>query len=144
VLLFNIFIYFIYIRCTPIIRFIKKIFYIENKFILLCFLDDKWRIHRKILTPTFHFNILHEFLPIFNRNAQKLLECLAAEPKAESKEGFNIFHYSSRCSLDIICGNISQIFIIIISINEKVTNLNNYVYLLYNKNKIQQYRDRIF
>ncbi|KAF4525167.1 hypothetical protein B566_EDAN014758 [Ephemera danica] len=66
-------------------------------------LDEKWRVHRKVLTPAFHFNILHEFLPIFNKHALKLTECLAAEPDSTAPKGFNIFPYSSLCSLDIIC-----------------------------------------
>ncbi|KAF4525164.1 hypothetical protein B566_EDAN014755, partial [Ephemera danica] len=58
----------------------------------------------RVLTPAFHFNILHEFLPIFSKHALKLTQRLADEPAVTSKQGFNIFPYSSLCSLDIICG----------------------------------------
>ncbi|KAF4525162.1 hypothetical protein B566_EDAN014753 [Ephemera danica] len=71
---------------------------------LLTSCDEKWRVHRKVLTPAFHFNILHEFLPIFNKHALKLTQCLAAESAATSKKGFDVFPYASLCALDIICG----------------------------------------
>ncbi|KAF4525165.1 hypothetical protein B566_EDAN014756 [Ephemera danica] len=71
--------------------------------------DEMWRVHRKVLTPAFHFNILHEFLPIFSKHALKLTQRLADEPESTSKQGFNIFPYSSLCSLDIICGNMNDL-----------------------------------
>ena len=33
----------------------------------------KWRPRRKLLTPTFHYDILKDFVPIYNRHARTLM-----------------------------------------------------------------------
>ncbi|KAF4517534.1 hypothetical protein B566_EDAN005097, partial [Ephemera danica] len=66
-------------------------------------LGDHWRKLRKILTPAFHFEILHEFLPIFVNQSLTMVKLLSAEPAATSEHGFDISEYSSRCAFDIIC-----------------------------------------
>jgi cytochrome P450 family 4 len=70
---------------------------------LLWISDQQWRVHRKILTPGFHFNILHEFLHIFGRNSSILIDKF--EDLAKSGEEFNVFDPVSLCALDIICGD---------------------------------------
>ncbi|KAF4530232.1 hypothetical protein B566_EDAN018350, partial [Ephemera danica] len=57
---------------------------------------DHWRKLRKILTPAFHFEILHEFLPIFVNQSLTMVKLLSAEPAATSEHGFDISEYSSR------------------------------------------------
>ncbi|CAB3229180.1 unnamed protein product [Arctia plantaginis] len=37
---------------------------------------NRWRTHRKLLTPAFHFNILQNFLPVFCKNQRILTEKL--------------------------------------------------------------------
>ncbi|KAF4517532.1 hypothetical protein B566_EDAN005095 [Ephemera danica] len=64
---------------------------------------DQWRKFRKILTPAFHFGILHEFLPIFVNHSLTMVERLSEEPAATSEQGFDISPYSSLCAFDIIC-----------------------------------------
>ncbi|XP_014250199.1 cytochrome P450 4c3 isoform X2 [Cimex lectularius] len=60
----------------------------------------KWQTRRKILTPTFHFRILEDFLGVFIEQSEILIKKLEAEL---TRESFNIFPYVTRCTLDIIC-----------------------------------------
>lgn len=61
----------------------------------------KWRRRRKMLTPTFHFSILADFLEVMNEQAEILVEKL----ELRAGEGpFNCFSYVTLCALDIICG----------------------------------------
>ncbi|KAL4622360.1 cytochrome P450 4V2-like [Arapaima gigas] len=67
---------------------------------LLTSTGDKWRRRRKMLTPTFHFSILSEFLEVMNEQAEILTE------KLEKQVGllpFDCFSYITLCALDIIC-----------------------------------------
>ncbi len=60
-----------------------------------------------MLTPTFHFKILEDFLDIFNKQSQVLVDKLAEiheEMTAKGEERIDIFPYVARCTLDIICG----------------------------------------
>jgi len=61
-------------------------------------------VHRKILTPAFHFSILHEFLPIINKNSKILTEKLSEATEVKEGKELNIFDAVSLCALDIICG----------------------------------------
>ncbi|KAG9335987.1 hypothetical protein JZ751_003386, partial [Albula glossodonta] len=67
---------------------------------LLTSTGDKWRRRRKMLTPTFHFSILTEFLEVMNEQAEVLIEKLE---KQAGKGAFNCFNYITLCALDIIC-----------------------------------------
>nr|AAT38513.1 ubiquitous cytochrome P450 [Phyllopertha diversa] len=61
---------------------------------------NQWRKHRKIITPAFHFQILEEFIEVFNSQADVLVKKL----KEESKKGtIDIYPFIARCTLDIIC-----------------------------------------
>jgi hypothetical protein len=53
-----------------------------------------------MLTPTFHFKILEEFIHVFNEQSAVLIE------KLNEKVGqdFDIFPFITRCTLDVICG----------------------------------------
>lgn len=44
-------------------------------------IGDKWKQRRKILTPTFHFNILKHFVVTFNEEAQYLVTSLKEKGK---------------------------------------------------------------
>nr|XP_003221648.2 PREDICTED: cytochrome P450 4V2 [Anolis carolinensis] len=67
---------------------------------LLTSTGDKWRSRRKMLTPTFHFAILLDFLDVMNEQASILVQKLE---KHVDKEPFDCFLYITLCALDIIC-----------------------------------------
>ncbi|KAA8594616.1 cytochrome P450 4V8 [Etheostoma spectabile] len=60
----------------------------------------KWRQRRKMLTPTFHFSILTDFLEVMNEQAEILVEKLE---KQVGKGPFDCFSHITLCALDIIC-----------------------------------------
>uniref|UniRef100_T1JES0 Cytochrome P450 n=1 Tax=Strigamia maritima TaxID=126957 RepID=T1JES0_STRMM len=60
----------------------------------------KWRSRRKLLTPSFHFRILEDFISVFNEQAEVLVNKLRIEAK---KPSFDIFPLMTLCTLDIIC-----------------------------------------
>nr|CAD7200517.1 unnamed protein product [Timema douglasi] len=60
----------------------------------------KWHSHRKLLTSAFHFKILEEFIPIFNKNSNILVEKLS---EYVDKDYVSINKLVSLCTLDIIC-----------------------------------------
>ncbi|XP_053664253.1 cytochrome P450 4c3-like [Anopheles marshallii] len=62
---------------------------------------SKWQHRRKILTPTFHFRILSDFVEVFNKQSTVLVEKLARE--VDNEGGFDCVRYITLCSLDIIC-----------------------------------------
>uniref|UniRef100_A0A914X0U1 Uncharacterized protein n=1 Tax=Plectus sambesii TaxID=2011161 RepID=A0A914X0U1_9BILA len=62
---------------------------------------EKWRSRRKMLTPTFHFNILIGFCEVFAREAQILAD--QVEQYADTDQSFDLFPYLKRCALDVIC-----------------------------------------
>uniref|UniRef100_A0A7I5E703 Cytochrome P450 domain containing protein n=1 Tax=Haemonchus contortus TaxID=6289 RepID=A0A7I5E703_HAECO len=61
---------------------------------------DNWRPKRKLLTPTFHYDILKDFVPIFNDQAQILVKKFASLPEGKPVE---LMSYITLCALDIIC-----------------------------------------
>jgi cytochrome P450 family 4 len=61
----------------------------------------KWHAHRKLITPTFHFQILDIFVEVFVEKSSILMKKLLS--KAGGK-GFDIYPFITRCALDIICG----------------------------------------
>lgn len=70
-------------------------------------LGNRWRKHRKIITPAFHFQILEEFINVFNSQSDVLVDKL----KEESKKGtIDIYPFIARCTLDIICGKFKYFY----------------------------------
>ncbi|KAJ9599645.1 hypothetical protein L9F63_026503, partial [Diploptera punctata] len=61
---------------------------------------QKWKSHRRLITPTFHFKILEQFVDVFNSNISilisKLKDCV-------NKDEFNIYPYVTLYALDNIC-----------------------------------------
>lgn len=67
---------------------------------LLTSYADKWRPRRKLLTPTFHYDILKDFVEIFNQQSKVMVEKLQAHA---GKGPFDVYSYVTLCALDIIC-----------------------------------------
>lgn len=67
---------------------------------LLTSTGTKWRSRRKLLTPTFHFTILEDFLDVMNEQANILVEKLENHV---NQGAFNCFVHITLCALDIIC-----------------------------------------
>uniref|UniRef100_A0A0K0DZI4 Cytochrome P450 n=1 Tax=Strongyloides stercoralis TaxID=6248 RepID=A0A0K0DZI4_STRER len=68
---------------------------------LLTSWGDKWKSRRRLLTPTFHFHILKEFMKVFNKESKILIEELSKSD--EKNVEIDVFPYMKRCALDIIC-----------------------------------------
>ncbi|KJH47394.1 unspecific monooxygenase [Dictyocaulus viviparus] len=68
---------------------------------LLISKPDKWRSRRKLLTPTFHYEILKDFVEVYNRHGQTLLEKFLKN--ADRGQYEDIFHTVTLCTLDVIC-----------------------------------------
>ncbi|XP_073836497.1 cytochrome P450 4d8-like [Musca autumnalis] len=61
---------------------------------------QKWHTRRKIITPTFHFTILEQFIEVFDRQSTVLLDCLSE--RADGKTPFDIMPYICSAATDII------------------------------------------
>lgn len=64
----------------------------------------KWHSHRKMITPSFHFQILKEFLGSMNRTSTKFAHKL--KDISKGKKIIDIQEIVHKCTLDIICGEI--------------------------------------
>ncbi|EDV32761.1 uncharacterized protein Dana_GF22197 [Drosophila ananassae] len=67
---------------------------------LLLSRGEDWRTMRKIITPTFHFSILEQFVEVFDRQSRVLVQQL--EPLADGQQVVNIYPYAGLAALDII------------------------------------------
>lgn len=65
------------------------------------FLAERWKRHRKLLTPAFHFKILEQFTDVFDSQTAVMVERLSREV---GKKSVDIYPYVTLCALDIICG----------------------------------------
>lgn len=61
----------------------------------------KWLERRKIITPTFHFDILKDFIFIMNENVETMTNNLRKKIQKDSE--INIHEHIGLCALDIIC-----------------------------------------
>jgi cytochrome P450 len=68
---------------------------------LLMSTGKKWKIRRRMITPTFHFKILDQFLGIFNTCGNILIDKLSGEV---GKDSVDIYPFINLYSLDVICG----------------------------------------
>ncbi|XP_050071858.1 cytochrome P450 4d2-like [Anopheles maculipalpis] len=70
---------------------------------LLISRGQKWFTHRKVITPGFHFKILENFVPVFNRQAEAFCAKMERLTEGFSGEAINIFPELKLLTLGIIC-----------------------------------------
>ena len=68
---------------------------------LLTSSGEKWKTRRKLITPSFHFNILQDFLDVMNEQAGKMSTKIAEQFKPG--ENVDLGRKVTLCALDIIC-----------------------------------------
>ena len=68
---------------------------------LLTASGKRWHKHRKLLTPTFHFSILDQFLPIFRQHSQALV--CALQERVQCSPTVNVWPLVADTTLDAIC-----------------------------------------
>ncbi|XP_054166695.1 cytochrome P450 4c3-like [Oppia nitens] len=64
---------------------------------------NKWRLRRKLLTPSFHFRILEDFLPIMSEHLIVFVDLMRKQTLVNNGIVDDITPYITRCALDIIC-----------------------------------------
>ncbi|XP_062562699.1 cytochrome P450 4C1-like isoform X1 [Armigeres subalbatus] len=67
---------------------------------LLLASGEKWFQRRRIITPTFHFKILEQFVSVFNREADTMVNLMRKH--AGGKE-FDVYSYVTLMALDSVC-----------------------------------------
>lgn len=61
----------------------------------------KWQGRRRAITPAFHFKILEQFVEVFDRNSNILVEIIG---KNKPTDPVDVFPLVTLAALDIICG----------------------------------------
>uniref|UniRef100_A0A0N4ZZZ6 Cytochrome P450 n=1 Tax=Parastrongyloides trichosuri TaxID=131310 RepID=A0A0N4ZZZ6_PARTI len=61
----------------------------------------KWKERRRLLTPTFHFNMLKKYFATYNNESKNMVNYL--KKYAVSGEEIDVFMFAKRITLDIIC-----------------------------------------
>ncbi|KJH42771.1 unspecific monooxygenase [Dictyocaulus viviparus] len=95
---------------------------------------DNWRPKRKMLTPTFHYDILKDFLPTFNEQSRVLVKRLASLPEGEPVE---LLSFITLCGLDIICETSMGK-----TINAQCNKESDYVWAVHTINDLVQERTK--
>ncbi|XP_029344467.1 cytochrome P450 4C1 isoform X2 [Acyrthosiphon pisum] len=64
---------------------------------------DKWRKHRRLITPLFNANLLSQFFPVFNEKNKILIRNLKKE--LGKTQPFDLWDYIAPTTLNLICQN---------------------------------------
>ena len=71
---------------------------------LLTSSDTKWKKHRRMITPAYHFSILEQFVPIFDSTCDTFIEILKEKCTNHNKAEIDVYPLVTLLTLDIICG----------------------------------------
>ncbi|CAH1251097.1 CYP4V2 [Branchiostoma lanceolatum] len=96
---------------------------------------DKWRTRRRLITPTFHFKILSDFLHEINDQSEVMVRKL--DNMARTGEEFDMFPFIALCALDIICGTAMGK-----SINAQENTDSDYVRAIHRVSELIQVRQK--
>lgn len=66
-----------------------------------CYIGVEWKIHRKLMNPSFSFNITQKFVPIFNKHLRIMSDSL--ERRCD-QPAFDILVDMKKLAMDMICG----------------------------------------
>jgi cytochrome P450 len=86
-----------FIRRTGYVTKVGKPFFRNG---LLMSDGDTWRTHRKIISSTFHNNVLDQFVENFAKNSAILASKLCDNCNATA---FDVYPFICLCTLDVIC-----------------------------------------
>ncbi|PAV63544.1 hypothetical protein WR25_07696 [Diploscapter pachys] len=109
---------------------------------LLISKKDRWRPKRKLLTPTFHYDILKDFVPVFNEQAKILVQkmgaaCGKGKGTASTSGKVEVLELVTLCMLDIICETSMGR-----SVNAQMQKDSEYVWAVHTINKCVSERTR--
>ncbi|XP_030572760.1 probable cytochrome P450 4e1 [Drosophila novamexicana] len=62
-----------------------------------------WAVRRKLITPSFHFRILKDFLHIINTTSNRFMKLLEQESDASKGQVMDMQRLVSRLTIDVIC-----------------------------------------
>ncbi|XP_025415552.1 cytochrome P450 4C1-like isoform X2 [Sipha flava] len=68
---------------------------------LLCAPVDKWRLHRRIISPLFNSSLMKQFFPIFHEKNENLMKKLSIE--VGKTQPFDLWDYIAPINLETIC-----------------------------------------
>ena len=80
---------------------------------LLTSKGDKWKNHRRMLTPAFHFKILEDFIPIMSDMTQVLIEIMEEKVAVNNGMVDNLADLMLNAALDTICGESIRNYLLI-------------------------------
>nr|XP_002123140.1 cytochrome P450 4V2 [Ciona intestinalis] len=96
---------------------------------------EKWKQRRRLITPSFHFNILQDFLEVMNEESGKLINNLKKKLKSGVK--VDVGKAVTMCALDIICETaMGQ------TVNAQENDDSSYVRALYRISELIQLRQK--
>lgn len=65
---------------------------------------ERWHSHRKLITPTFHFNILESFVDVFVARTTDFMKDLNCALFENADKYIDISPFTRKLTLDFICG----------------------------------------